>query len=262
MPDATHGTPARRFDAVFCDIDGCLGPETHEPLDARALARLAEHNRRAESAGDVPVVTLCSGRPEPFAEALCRFIANTTVPIVAENGVWVYDPRDQRYLLDPAITPEHRRWVREATAYVEAEWSPRGVVIQPGKAASVSVWHPDTPFLRGVMPALQDRFRREGWGFRVSMTVAWINCDLAHVSKTTGIDRVMAMTGLSPARCAGIGDSLSDLSIAERVAFFGAPANADERLRPHAHYVSSLHEVAGVFDILGVLSRPGMGAGA
>lgn len=247
----------RRFDAVFCDIDGCLGPETHEPLDAAALARLGEHNRRAESARDVPVVTLCSGRPQPFAEAICRFIANTTIPIVAENGVWVYDPRDQRFLLDPAITPEHRRWVREATAYIEAEWYPKGVVIQPGKAASVSLWHPDTPFLRGIMPGLKERFTREGWGFRVSMTVAWINCDLDHVSKSSGIDRVLAMTGLTRDRCAGIGDSLSDLSIAERVAFFGCPANADPKLKPHAQFVSAKSEVAGVFEILEAVSRPG-----
>ena len=249
MPQGTQAK-ARRFDAVFCDIDGCLGPETHDPLDAEALARLAVHNRRAESVGDVPVVTLCSGRPEPFAEALCRFIANTTVPIVAENGVWVYDPRDQRYLMDPAITAEHRRWVREASGYVEAEWGPRGVVMQPGKAASVSLWHPDTGFLKGIMPELSARFRREGWGFRVSMTVAWINCDLEHISKASGVKRLVAETGLSRERLAGVGDMPSDQAIADNVSFFACPANADPTLARGADFVSQRHEVLGVLDIL------------
>lgn len=249
-------TGARRaFDVVFCDIDGCLGPETHEPLDAEALARLAAHNRRAESVRDVPVVTLCSGRPQPFAEALCRLLSNTTVPVVAENGVWVYDPAGQSYHLDPAITSEHLRWVSEATAYFQAEWLPRGVIIQPGKTASISLWHPDTPFLREACKRFEERFAREGWKFRVSMTVSWVNCDLGHVSKRTGIDRVFAMSGLTHARAAGIGDSLSDLAIAERVAFFGCPSNADPRLKPHARYVSPSAEVAGVFEILDAISR-------
>ena len=256
-PPAPVSGPAakRRFDAVFCDIDGCLGPESHHPLDAKALARLAEHNQRAETVGDLPVVTLCSGRPQPFVEALCRVIANTTIPCVCENGVWVYDPRGQRFLRDPAITAEHLAWVRDATAYLEAEWIPRGVVIQPGKAASISLWHPDTELLRQASPVLVERFTREGWGFRVSMTVAWINCDLAHVSKATGIARMMAMVGLDRAHAAGIGDTMGDMAIREKVAFFACPSNADPNLKAHADYVSPLPEIEGVLDILERLAR-------
>jgi hydroxymethylpyrimidine pyrophosphatase-like HAD family hydrolase len=256
MPESPVPTPARRFDAVFCDIDGCLGPESHEPMDARALARLADHNRRALDLRDLPVVTLCSGRPQPFVEALCRFIANTSIPCVCENGVWVYDPRNQGFFRDPAITSDHLAWVRDATIYLERDWIPKGLVIQPGKAASISLWHPDTPTLRAALPLLERRFADEGWRFRLSMTVAWINCDLAHVSKGTGINRVLAMTDLDPTRCAGIGDSLSDLAIADRVALFAIPANADPRLKPHAAYVAHAHEIAGVFEILDHLGRP------
>lgn len=245
----------RQVDAVFCDIDGCLGPESHEPMDAHGLGRLADHNRRATTVGDVPVVTLCSGRPQPFVEALCRVIANTTVPCVCENGVWVYDPRGQRFLRDPAITPEHLGWVHDATRFIEAEWAPQGVVIQPGKAASISLWHPDTKFLRRACPALEERFAREGWGLRVSMTVAWINCDLAHVDKGTGIDRTFAITGLTRERCAGIGDSFSDMPILDRVAVFGCPANADDGLKARAHRVVAAQELAGVFEILEWLGR-------
>lgn len=255
LSDSVSGPARRRLDAVFCDIDGCLGPESHEPMDAHALARLADHNRRAQASGEVPVVTLCSGRPQPFVEALCRVIGNTSVPCVCENGVWVYDPRGQRFLRDPAITAEHLRWVHDATRYIEAEWAPKGIVIQPGKAASISLWHPDGEALRRAWPVLEERFGREGWGFRVSMTVAWINCDLKHIDKGTGIDRVFAMTGLTRERCAGIGDSFSDMPILERVAAFGCPANADERLKARATRVFPGHEIAGVFEILDWLER-------
>lgn len=246
--------PTRLYDAVLCDIDGCLGPESAAPFDAEALAAVARYNRDAQTRRDRPVVTLCSGRPQPFAEAMCRFIGNTSLPVVCENGVWIYDPRDQRFLLDPAITPDHLRMVREATRLIESDWLPKGVVIQPGKAASISLWHPDTAFLRGVADHLSETFTARAWSFRVSMTVAWINCDLAHISKGTGLDRVLAMTGLRRDRLAGIGDSYSDLPIAERVAYFACPANADSRLAAHAAYVSPGHEVEGVLDILARLA--------
>ena len=61
-----------RFDAVICDIDGCLGPESHGPLEATRLAALAEYNRLAHETGDRPVVTLCSGRPLPYADGVGR----------------------------------------------------------------------------------------------------------------------------------------------------------------------------------------------
>ncbi len=244
-----HATK-RRFDAVISDIDGCLGPESHAPVDAHALAKLAEYNHAAHDRGDRPVVTLCSGRPQPYAEAICRVIANTTLPCVCEMGVWLYDPRDNRYLRDERITLEHLQGVRACQQWVEADLGPRGVVIQPGKTASISIWHPDTASLKSLIPMLRERMAGEGWPLRVSDTVAWINLDLAHVSKATGIERLMKLTGLDRSRTAGIGDTLGDLAIRENVSFFACPSNAVAELKKVADYVSPHEEIGGVLDIL------------
>ncbi|MDX2116974.1 MAG: HAD hydrolase family protein [Planctomycetota bacterium] len=244
-------TPAsRRFDAVICDIDGCLAPESTAPMDAPALARIAEYNTLAQTRRDRPVVTLCSGRPQPFVEALCRLLQNTTVPCVAENGVWLFDPRDSRFLIDPAITDAHLDAVEEAEHWVRHELGPRGVVIQPGKAASLSIWHPDTAMLKAMQPRLREEFAKRAWPLRVSATVAWINCDLAHISKASGVKRLVAETGLSRERLAGVGDMPSDQAIADNVSFFACPANADPTLARGADFVSQRHEVLGVLDIL------------
>src|ERR1051326_3286879 len=101
---ASDPKDSRRFDAVICDIDGCLAPEASHPMDAVGLARMAEHNRLAQERRDRPVVTLCSGRPEPFVEAICRLIGNSTVPAIAENGVWLFHPGRNGWDRDPAIS--------------------------------------------------------------------------------------------------------------------------------------------------------------
>jgi len=248
------------FRAVICDIDGCLGPESHEPVNAAALAQLADYNLKAQQNQDRPIVTLCSGRPQPFVEAMCRVIGNATLPCVAEMGVWLYDPSNNRFIMDPAIESTHLEVVREATGWIVQHLLPQGVVIQPGKTASISLWHPDTDFLMSLKPKLKQQFADKKWPLRVTGSVAWINCDLAHVSKATGIARMLALTGLSRDHLAGIGDTTGDLDIREHVAFFACPSNAKDDLKKHADYISEHHEIAGVLDILNLLLTRSLGS--
>lgn len=244
-----------RFDVVICDIDGCLSPESHAPMDAEALLAVRASNLRAIERRDRPVLTLCSGRPLPFGEALCRMLANSVMPIICENGVWLYDPRSNTYMRDPAITPAHQLMVAEASQWVEMELGPLGVVIQPGKTSSIALYHPDPEFLRSLEGRVRGQFAAHGWEFRVSMTWLYINCDIAHVSKATGIDRLVAMMGLDPSRLAGIGDTPADSAMADRVAYFACPANAAPAIKARAAYVSSFEEARGVVEILEHLQR-------
>jgi hydroxymethylpyrimidine pyrophosphatase-like HAD family hydrolase len=241
---------SRRFDAILCDIDGCLGPESTAPMDADAFALLAAHNRRAQEQHDAPVITLCTGRPQPFAEAICRLIGNTTLPVIAEMGVWLYDPRTNAYLFDPTITERDVDAVAECARWVRRTLSPEGVVLQPGKTATLSLWHPDTDRLMAQKPGIQQALIEHGWPLRLSASVAWINLELLHVSKGTGIQRLMQHAGLTKSRLAGVGDTLGDLAIRENVAFFACPNNADPRLKKVADYVASRDEVHGVVEIL------------
>jgi hydroxymethylpyrimidine pyrophosphatase-like HAD family hydrolase len=242
--------PTRRFDLVISDIDGCLQPESTGAFDLASLARVAAHNERARAEADVPLLTLCSGRPQPFAEAMGKMLRIYGAPIVSENGVWLHDLEKNVYEMDPAILPGHLAAVREASAWAKAELGAKGVTEQPGKAASVSLYHDDTAYLRSLAPGVAEEFARRGWPFRVSMTWLYINCDLKHVSKGTGLDRLMRRLGVGKDRLAGIGDTVGDMPIRERVAFFGCPANAAEGIKRVADYVSPHEEARGVVDIL------------
>lgn len=243
--------PLRRFDVVIADIDGCLVSESSHPFDLEALARVRAHNQLALERGDRPLVTLCSGRPQPFVEALGRLIGNTLIPCVCENGVWTYHPGTNRYEMDPRITPDDLRAVAALSAAARDLYAAHGVTEQPGKNASVTLWHPDTAFLtREVFPGVTALCQREGWPFRVSMTWHYINCDLAHVNKGTGLDRALRPLGIPRARLAGIGDTAGDRFIAERVGLFACPANAQPAIKEHAHLIASAPEARGVLEIL------------
>jgi hydroxymethylpyrimidine pyrophosphatase-like HAD family hydrolase len=239
-----------RFDIVISDIDGCMAPESAGPMNPMKLANVAAYNVAAEQLRDRPVVTLCSGRPQPYGEALSRMIANVSVPIICEMGVWLYDPRDNAFLFDPAITREHMSRMHACEAWIRETLCPKGVVIQPGKTASVSLWHKDTSYLMSLKPVIIEKIASEGWDMRVANTVAWINIELQHVSKASGISRLLKMTGTPKQRLAGIGDTMGDMAIREAVSFFACPANADPKLKTYADYVSPHEDVDGVLDIL------------
>lgn len=244
-----------KYDLVICDIDGCLSPESHAAISGPALLRIAEHNRQAIQNHDRPVVTLCSGRPIGFVECLCRLLHNTMIPAIGENGVWIWRPSDNSFQSDPSITEEHLEIVHEARKLLRTLFQPRGVIQQPGKSASCALYHPDTDYLRSIFPTITDEFQKRGWPIRVSMTWLYINCDLQHVNKGTAIERLLAETGVARERTAGIGDTMGDRFIAERVAWFGCPANAEAEIKKSATYVSPHHEVEGVLDMLQKLSQ-------
>ena len=242
---------SRRYDILLCDIDGCLISELQKPLDIAALSRVAEHNRLAHERHDRPALTVCSGRPQPFAEGMCRLLGNLSTPCVAENGVWLYHPGTNEYLMDPAITEGHLAAVSELAGWSRATFGPLGTRQQPGKTASVTLYHPDTKLLSGTIRGeVENECAKRGWPFRISMTWYYINCDLTHVSKGSGVDRLLAMTKTPKARLAGIGDTVGDRCIAERTAFFACPANAQAEVKTLAQYVSHEEEAHGVLDIL------------
>jgi hydroxymethylpyrimidine pyrophosphatase-like HAD family hydrolase len=238
------------YKIVLCDIDGCLSPEDSVPMDVARLSRVAAWNDRINQGGTGPLLTLCSGRPLAFVEAMCRFLQNASWPCLGENGVWLYDPKQNLYLMDPTITDEHLAMVAEAARWTKQHFGPQGITLQPGKNASVTLHHSDTAFLERVCVQVRDEFSKRGWPFRVSMTWSYINCDLQHISKATGIQRLFERTGLTSSNAIGIGDTMSDKAIADNVDFFACPANAAEPLKQIADYVSPYSETEGVLDIL------------
>lgn len=244
-----------KYDLVICDIDGCLSPESHAPINESALSQVAEHNRQAVLHQDRPMVTLCSGRPIGFVEAMSRFIHNTLIPCIGENGVWLYIPDVNAFEMDPAITAEHLLNVHEASQLLRGKYGPEGVTEQPGKSAAVTLHHHDTEYLRSILPAVRGELVGRGWPFRVSMTWFYINCDLDHVNKATGIRRLFERTGIDPSRTAAIGDTMSDRFMAESVGYFACPANAEAEIKSSAAYISPHEEIEGVLDILREVSE-------
>jgi len=247
MPPTTH----ERFDAIVCDIDGCLISERTGPMDLDSISRIAAWNGNAQTQRDRPTLTLCSGRPITAVEMISRAVGNVTLPAVGEMGVFLYLPTSTSFEMDPSITPEHKASVAEARAWAEEVLVPEGMVIQPGKHASISIYHPDPKTLHEkIVPRVESVTAQNDWPMRIGATWEWINWDLKHINKSSGVQRLADKAGIETERLAGIGDTMSDMAIRDKVAWFACPANAADGLKEAADYVSPHEEAEGVLDIL------------
>ena len=246
----TEDKPGLEYDVIISDLDGCLAAEHGGPFYLERLGQIAEHNRLAETQHDRPPLTVCTGRPQPFAEAMCRLLHNNHTPCIAENGVWLYHPATNRYEQDPTITRDHLDAVQGAARLLADRYAERGVTQQPAKSASVTLFHSERSVLHEIVEEVRGLLADRGWPFRVSMTWDYINCDLSHISKESGLRRFFEQTGLDPKRAIGLGDTESDVPIAEACGWFGCPANACDTIKRHADLVSEYEQTEGVLDLL------------
>ncbi|MFG0304933.1 MAG: HAD family hydrolase [Phycisphaerales bacterium JB040] len=247
-----------RIEAVVCDVDGCLSPEFIGATDQDS------HRRIRELTGELGLkLMLCTGRPLPFVDAMARVVGALELPSVCEGGVWLFDPASYTWSMDERIGEAELDAVRAAQRWTGEAFgvgTEGGVWFEAGKSASYTVFHSD---VRGrltneIMPRIREEIEARKWPLRVSMTWSCVNVELSFVNKATGLDRFMARTGYSKEQLAGIGDTMSDLPIRERVSWFACPDNAVEEIKAHADYVSDASEAAGVVEILARLGAGGV----
>lgn len=241
--------------AILCDNDGCLQSEALGPLDLGGLGVLQAWNQEARRRPDaLPELTICSGRPLPYVEAMCR-VLDVRLPAVAENGVWLWLPDEYRAVRDPSISDADLEAVEACSHYCETDLRQLGFDRQPGKTCSVTLWHESTEQLMELVPQLTQRVEREAWPFRVSASESHLNLDLEQIDKGSGIRRVKEITGFDASVLGAIGDTSGDLAMRPEVAWFGCPANAIPEVQAVSDDVAEQEELVGVRTLLEALSK-------
>ena len=244
----TTGAPRLELAApvrVFaCDVDGCLAAAGHADYDLAAMARIAELNRLSERDETVPALTLVTGRPHAYVDALSQALA-IRLPLSFENGVGLATRRPYGYRLDPraeAGLPALRRFA----AAVEAA---SHLMLQPGKVASLSVFpRPAGRDVHDLAEELEGLRRGLGLDLVLDPSTDCVNVLVPGVDKATGFAWLCRDLGLEPGRVAGVGDSVGDAPWLAACGVSFAPANAVGAVRELVTHASALPDVAAVLE--------------
>src|SRR5262249_52780699 len=115
MPPFTHGpdpfelwralnqqVPLGTIRLVLADVDGVVTPGEGHSADLTVLARLTELNRQSWKDAAAPAITLCTGPPSPYVEALAQMI-DSFLPSIFEHGCGIFEPRAFQFAFHPAL---------------------------------------------------------------------------------------------------------------------------------------------------------------
>lgn len=241
---------------IITDIDGCISPEESIPWDLDAFWKLARISRdAAEGRGPVAPITLCSGRPQPYAEVLLK-VLGIWAPAICENGAVLYSLRDNRSHYGPGVTKEKILGLRAVRSFLETELLPEipELVYQFGKEAHMSVYCERPEVFPAIVRRIEEFVRKNGGPeLVISPTHYYLNISLAGVNKGNTLRALFEELETDSEHAAGIGDTEGDLPIRDAVGFFACPSNAKSAVKDVADYVSPYADIEGFLDIL---SRP------
>lgn len=236
---------------IVLDIDGVFSQGEAHPFDLKLLERLAALNRRARSGETVPAVTLNTGRPSAYVEAVMQAISGWQ-PALFESGAGLYFPQSYQFVTSPTLTSEHLAELRRIVERVDR------AVVQSGRA----YWQPGksvcfTLFARPPL-TLAD-FRDEvkeivaeiaAEKFVVISARQALNIHPAGIDKGTGLLWLAQAANLNPAEMGGVGDTTADLDFLKLAGWSAAPSNAIPEVKAVVNFVASSPDTAGLQEIL------------
>ncbi|MEM7346604.1 MAG: HAD family hydrolase [Chloroflexota bacterium] len=230
------------------DIDGVLTNGEVEALDLALLSQLAELNRLAQKDATYPAVTVCTGRPAPYAEAILQAI-DGHVPGVFENGAGLYISESYQFLPHPTLgdgTTMQAIQDRLLTTIVKAGQA----YFQPGKEFTLTLFAQNPAETNKLAIWVADTLGELSKTVDLVYSVSCLNIIPKGIDKGAGVAFLAAQTGYSFDEMLGVGDSDVDPPFLALVGHSAAPSNANNAIKQMVDYVAPRPSSEGVRDIL------------
>jgi hypothetical protein len=241
---------------VVCDIEGCLTINKKQPIDTGTLTKIHAYCELARH-GEKPPIVLCTGRPQPYAEAIIQsldaFFPN--FPSIVENGCFLYDPVEDAVIANPAIEGREKE-LRQVRIFLEENIvAKRLAKIEPGKELCISL----NPFFgqtvenlfHFTLKLLPQEIKNLVF---VTFSSSAVDITPKGVNKASGLEFLSRRTGIAFAEMIGIGDTSGDFPMLELVGHPACPANARQEVidlvKKRSGYVAKASNTSGVWDIL------------
>ena len=235
---------------IVLDCDGVISSGEAQPFDMSLFSRLAKLNRQSQYGEAVPAVTLNTGRPSPYVEAVMQAIDGWQ-PALYENGAGMYFPERYQFKTTPLFSQQDKTALDEILKRIDEKIVQTGKAYwQPGKSICHTLFaQPDysqsdfAPAVKAIINSVSNRI------VAVPAKLA-LNIYPAGITKGTGLQWLSQVTNIPFEEMAGVGDSSSDVDFLQWVGYPAAPHNATDDVKVVAGYVSTKIDMVGLMDIL------------
>ena len=234
---------------IALDIDGVVSRGMKSNFNYTILNILANINIRAKKNSEYPPVTVITGRPQPYIEALLQVIKGY-VPAVFEQGTGFYDPGNYIVGKNPDLENTEIFYEMRQRILTELVSENRSVSVQPGKEYTMSLFSNDKNIHKNLKEMILDKNREWEKHFDFIYSSNCLNIIPKGFHKGRGISLLSEKTGIPLKNILGVGDSDVDVPFLEKIGFSAAPANSSDNVKKTADYTASKYYQDGLFEIL------------
>lgn len=232
------------------DIDGCLAT----PFEAYQLEHWQEVaeavSRGARTDNPWPGVTVCSGRPLPYVEAVSQAL-NLRNTALFESGGGQFHLPDGTVAWNPRFTGEMAAAMKDIRRWLVEECiSGTKLDLDYSKRTQAGVIGPDTPAVERLYPKVQAYVEERYSNLRVFSTSISIDVVPDTITKRQALDWLADETDILLEEMAFIGDTGGDLDALDAVGYSFAPQNAVPLVKERVTHVTESAEIEAVLEAL------------
>jgi hydroxymethylpyrimidine pyrophosphatase-like HAD family hydrolase len=219
------------------DLDGCISHPFKTP-DWESINKIRELNLKSRISVNVPPITICTGRPFPYAEAVAQWL-DIQIPFIFESaGLFMWDGHRIETALkstDGELKPIHdlKHWLKQVLL---PEYP--GAELEFTKMMDAGVVSPDMQSIREIHKRILEKVAMDYPDLEVHATDISVNILMPGNDKLQGLKLLSQNLGIRLDEMAYIGDSSGDVPALKNVKFPFAPINAHESAKSHGEVIS------------------------
>lgn len=212
------------------DLDGCITRPFEAP-SWELITEIRALNRQSADNPAIPPLSICSGRPYPYVEAVAQWL-DVRKPVIFESG-GMYDMNTNYFYSDGTFDDKAQEEVLELKQWLREEILsryPEGA-LEFAKLMDAGFIHPRIEAIEETFPAIKEHVDKNYPEFEVHRTDVSVNIILSKNNKRAGILKLSEQLGIETKEVAYIGDSGGDIPALEIVGHSFAPANAIDAVK-------------------------------
>ena len=240
--------PTTKIKVFVTDLDGCM-TDPFETPNWEAYTQIRALQLQSQLDPSIPPISICTGRPMPYAEAQAQFLG-VRLPFVFESGGGFYDLTTNTLSWNPIVNDALTSDIESIRAWAYNEIFPNfpGAIPEFAKFTDVGLIHRDKSVIDEIHALATKKISQEYPHFEVHKTDVSVNIIVKKANKGEGLAHLSKMLEVDLSEMAYIGDSSGDIPGLERVGMAFAPYNAHEPVKEVAHVVTSSPSTVGVLE--------------
>ncbi|TVR16219.1 MAG: HAD family phosphatase [Balneolaceae bacterium] len=220
------------------DLDGCISYPFKTPR-WDSINKIRELNIASRQDNHVPPLTICTGRPYPYAEAVAQWL-DVRLPFVFESaGLFI----TEEYRVHSALGQNNGILdsIKEMRTWMEESVIPKfpSAMIEFTKRMDAGIVATDKDVIDAIIPVVKEKMETDYPHLEMHVTDVSVNVLVGGNNKLQGMKLLAEHLNITLDEIAYIGDTGGDLVALKEVKMPFAPKNATAAVRKNSITINS-----------------------